>query len=354
MGEIKTFFSKRIQDMSPYIPGEQIQHNAVIKLNTNENPYPPPLGFIERLREFDFGLLRLYPEPNSWKLREKIASYYGIEVENVFVGNGSDEIIRLLPLIFLDSDDKIGFFEITYSLYKTIAQMFGYKYIVFKNEDDFSINLDRVSNDVKLLFLPNPNSPTGLYISIDKIERFLESFDGILVVDEAYIDFSGKKSAISLVDRYPNLVVIRTFSKAFSLAGIRLGYCFANKDVVFALDKVRDSYNVNTFSAYCGYLIFDFMDELKEKISLIIKNREFLKDELSLMNFFIIPSFANFLFVKPPISAYKLYTLLKENNILVRYFPSPDKIKQYLRITIGREEEMHKLLYAIKKIIELE
>ena len=339
----------RIRKLFPYIPGEQKNENSVIKLNTNESPYPPPREFINKVIKSLDGKIRLYPEPDSRSLREKIASYYGVKVNNVFIGNGSDEIIRLLPLIFMDAKDKLGFFEISYSLYKTIADIFGYNYIIFDNEDNFSINLHKVDKKIKLLFMPNPNSPTGMYVPIRDIIGFLKYFEGILVIDEAYIDFSNQESAISLIKKYPNIVVIRTFSKSFSLAGARLGYCIANEDIILALDKVKDSYNINIFSQLCGYYIFDFIEEIKKNINEIIQNRKELQRKLLELGFYVLPSFANFLFVKPPYNdAKKLYLLLKSKNIFVRYFTFPHKIKDYVRITIGKKKDNLALIEVIK------
>lgn len=336
--------------LSPYIPGEQPQEEGFIKLNTNENPFSPPIKVLNEIKKNVNSQLRKYPDPQANQLRLVIGEHYGFSPEWIFVGNGSDEILRLCINAFSNFNEKIVFPYPSYPLYETLSVILDREPLkVFFNKD-FSISeifIDGFNDCMKIV--ANPDSPSGIFHPVEKIENLVKKNKKVVVIDEAYVDFA-QESCLSLVKKYPNVIVSRSFSKSFSLAGIRLGYCFGNPDLISALFAIKDSYNINALSQIAGISAMKNYVYVMKNTRKIIKNREYLKKNLEKINFVVLPSSANFLFVMPPENtAGSLYTYLKKKKILIRYFSNIPELSQYLRITIGTKKEMVFLIDAIKE-----
>ena len=340
--------------LDPYIPGYQPPHSEdVVKLNTNENPYPPSSRVMESISGHNLHNLRLYPDSFSGPLRKKIAEVYKMQENQIFCGNGSDEIISLVLRTFFEHDEAVLFPYPTYSYYKTQAEIHDCRYKFIDTDGDFNIELDRfLGLPAKGVFIANPNAPTGRLLPCSTIEEFIEKFQGLVVVDEAYIDFGGEdESAVRLVSKYDNLIVLRTFSKSFSLCGIRVGYAFADPKLIQHLDNARDSYNVSLLSQVAAAAAMDDIAYMRENASKIIEQREWLRNKLAGMGFSVIPSSGNFLFVRHQSRpAGEIYRALVERNIFVRYF-SDRCVCEYLRITIGTSEQLQRLVDLLKEIL---
>ena len=354
------FWSSIIQQLSPYVPGEQPKAtgpNDLIKLNTNENAYPPSPKVIEAIQQTAEMGLQKYPDPNGQALKDTIARYYSLNSKQVFVGNSSDEVLaHIFQAFFTDRtgvDDKhLIFPDITYGFYPVYAKLYKIPYSVLPLEADFSINVANFPKENRGIIFANPNAPTGLCLSLVEIEQLLrEHPDSLVVVDEAYVDFGGE-SAITLVDRYENLLVTQTFSKSRSLAGLRMGYACANAELIDALERVKNSFNAYPLDqlALAGG-VASFADEqyFQTTCQQVIETRENTVTSLQKLDFTVLSSSANFVFVKPPanISAKQLFTKLREQDVIVRYFDKP-RINNFLRITIGTNAQMKQLLEAIK------
>ena len=342
-----------IRKVDPYVPGEQPQEK-VIKLNTNENPYPPAPGVLEALKHLDTDRLRLYPDPASGILVEALAEYYGVSREQVFVGVGSDDVLSMCFLTFFNSKKPILFPDITYSFYKVWAELYHIPYECPKLDEDFRIRREDYYKENGGIIFPNPNAPTAVYEDLEFIEDILKhNQEVIVIVDEAYIDFAGR-SALELLNRYENLIVVQTFSKARSMAGMRIGYAISSPALIKYLDDVKysfNSYTMNLPSLVCG------TEAVKDKVyfgkttASIIETREWAKKELSSLGFQFPDAKANFIFAAhPDYDAAKLFAALKKENIYVRYWGS-ERIEQYLRITVGTREEMEALFTFLKSYI---
>ncbi|GAA0269326.1 histidinol-phosphate transaminase [Faecalicatena contorta] len=339
-----------IRKVDPYVPGEQPQEK-VIKLNTNENPYPPAPGVLEALKHLDTDRLRLYPDPASGILVEALAEYYGVSREQVFVGVGSDDVLSMCFLTFFNSKKPILFPDITYSFYKVWAELYHIPYECPKLDEDFRIRREDYYKENGGIIFPNPNAPTAVYEDLEFVEDILKhNQEVIVIVDEAYIDFAGR-SALELLNRYENLIVVQTFSKARSMAGMRIGYAISSPALIKYLHDVKysfNSYTMNLPSLVCG------TEAVKDKVyfdmttASIIETREWAKKELSSLGFRFPDAKANFIFAAhPDYDAAKLFAALKKENIYVRYWGS-ERIEQYLRITIGTREEMEALFTFLK------
>lgn len=350
--------SPLVRELSPYVPGEQVSGGGWIKLNTNENPYPPSPKVNVTLKNFDATSLKLYPDPCSIALREKVAGYHGVGVDNVFVGNGSDEVLAHAFQAFFCHAAPLLFPDITYSFYTVYCRLFNISYKQLPLSDSFAIDekdyLESV--DAAGVIFPNPNAPTGRLLNLDAIAKIADSHSKrVVLVDEAYIDFAGKDSvtpsAIQLIDQYPNIVVTRTLSKSRSLAGLRLGYAIANEQLIDGLVRVKDSFNsypIDSLASELAIASFDDEDYLREKVQQIAASRQWLVKALQSLDFNVLPSQANFLFVEhSKISAESIFAQLKAQKILVRYFNKP-RISNYLRITIGTQAECESLVSALK------
>ncbi|MBQ8427197.1 MAG: histidinol-phosphate transaminase [Clostridia bacterium] len=348
------FFSQKYKDLTPYVPGEQPKEREYIKLNTNESPFPPSQKAIEMANK-ESKKLYLYSDPDSKDLTKAVADYYGVKPEQVIMTNGSDEVLNFAFMAYCDKDNPAVFADITYGFYKVFAEINGVRAKVVPLKEDFSICVDDYINEKGTVFIANPNAPTGIYLSLSEIERLLKSNpDRIVVVDEAYIDFGGT-SAVKLVDKYDNLLVTQTFSKSRSMAGARLGFGIASKEIIKDLVNIKYStnpYNVNRMTAGAG--IGSILDDeyFKNNCKAIIENREYAVEELKKLGFTVTNSKANFIFVRhEKIGGKDLYLKLKERGILVRHFDK-ERIKDYNRITVGSTWQMQTLVKEIKNILE--
>ncbi len=347
--------SERMNRLTPYVPGEQPQGRKFVKLNTNENPYPPTPLIDEFLKTADIERLRLYPDPNMVELRKEIAGRYGVGEDEVFVGNGSDEVLSFAFYAFFDENNgKLLFPEHTYSFYPVYCDFYGIDYRKVPLGEDFGIEPEEFTTrgDSCGIIFPNPNAPTGMNMPMEKLTWLLDNYPGdrVVVVDEAYIDFGGE-SAVTLLDRYKNLLVIRTFSKSMSLAGIRLGFAMGDKKLIDAMFAVKDSFNsypVDYLTQQTGLIALKDTEYYEEITARIIGDREYFADRLEKSGWRVLPSGANFVFAgKPGVPGEEVYLTLKERGILVRYF-AIDGIKDFVRITIGTREEMDLLLKEIE------
>ena len=342
---------KNIWSVEPYVPGEQPQEK-VIKLNTNENPYPPAPGVQEALASLDPADFRLYPDPASGVLVKALAENYKVSEDQIFVGVGSDDVLALCFLTFFNSGKPILFPDITYSFYKVWADLYRIPYECPELDKDFRIVKEDYYRQNGGIIFPNPNAPTAIYEELDFIEDVLEhNRDSIVIVDEAYVDFAGR-SAMELVGKYDNLIVTQTFSKARSMAGMRIGYAVSDPDLIRCLNDVKYSFNSYTMSRaalVCGAAAVKDRDYLEETVRKIKETRERTKKELAELGFEFTDSKANFLFARhPEHDAGQLFEELKKANIYVRHWKD-EKISQYLRITIGTDEEMDELFDFLRK-----
>lgn len=351
------FLSEKLKTLEAYVPGEQPRDKKYIKLNTNESPYAPSKLTVESINREEVENLKLYSDPTCKVLKEKIAENYGFKSENVYVGNGSDECLNFFFMAFCDEEKKVAFPDITYGFYNVFAQLYGLDYQEIPLKDDFSVDYKDYVGINKNIVIANPNAPTGMTISLEEIEEIvLSNKDYVVVIDEAYVDFGGD-SAINLVNKYDNLLVVRTFSKSYSIAGARLGFAIGHKDIIAELEMIKYStnpYNINRLTQIAGTaaIMHDeyYMDACKE----IQRVRAITDNELKKLGFEVLKSKANFLFAKhKDIDGGELYLKLKENGVLVRHFTN-ERICQYNRITIGTEEQMTILIDTIKKIMEEE
>lgn len=350
---MNTAILDKIRIVEPYVPGEQPQ-NKVVKLNTNENPYPPAPGVEKILKTLDTDRLRLYPDPASEVLTKAIADYYEVGKEQVFVGVGSDDVLSMCFLTFFNSDKPILFPDITYSFYKVWAELYRIPYESLALDDEFRIKREDYYKENGGVIFPNPNAPTAIYEELDFVEDILEhNQDVIVIVDEAYIDFAGK-SALELIEKYDNLIVVQTFSKSRSMAGMRIGYAISNPTLIKYLNDVKysfNSYTMNQTALACGVEAVNDKEYFEETIEKIVQTREWAKGELRKLGFEFTDSKANFIFATHPSrDAKELFELLKKENIYVRYW-NIDRIKQHLRITVGTKEEMETLFSTLRKYI---
>lgn len=339
-------FEKNIRRVEPYVPGEQPQRK-VIKLNTNENPYPPAPGVCTALQGMDVDRFRLYPDPTAGDLVHTLAEYYGVGDEQVFVGVGSDDVLAMCFLTFFNSDKPILFPDITYSFYKVWAELYRIPYECPAVDKDFHMVKEDYYKENGGIIFPNPNAPTSIYENLDFIEDILKhNQDVIVIVDEAYIDFAGK-SAIELIDKYENLIVVQTFSKARSMAGMRIGYAISNPTLIKYLNDAKysfNSYTMNMPSLVCGVEAVKDKAYFAETVQKIKDTREWTKKELTKLGFTYPDSQSNFIFATHEKYAAKdLFEALKEADIYVRFLGG-ERIKNYLRISIGTMEEMERLI----------
>ena len=346
------YFRKNIAALAGYVPGEQPRDENVIKLNTNENPYPPSPRVLAALRKATSRSLRLYPEPLADSLRAVAATVYGVKPENILAGNGSDEILSIIMRSFVGPEDRVAFPVPTYSLYDTLIAIQQGERITVDYPPDFSVPEALASQNAALTFLCNPNSPSGTLVPLQDIERLARAVSGILVIDEAYVDFAESEGAstLPLIRQFPNLVVLRTFSKSFSLAGMRIGLAFASDEIISGMMKVKDSYNLNRLSLVAATAALRDMPWMTRNIRRIQQSRRQLSAGLRKMGFYVYPSHANFLMARKKEQNLKdVYEKLKSKKILVRYFDIPG-LQDSLRITVGTPLEIRALLKAMKAI----
>ena len=343
-----------VRRVTPYVPGEQPRKRNVIKLNTNENPYPPAPGVERKLRDFEAGRLRLYPDPAVTELREELAAYHGVKPEQVFVGVGSDDVLAMCFLTFFNGEKPILFPDITYSFYDVWAKMLRIPFQTIPLDEDFRIRPEDYRIENGGIVFPNPNAPTGVELPQGAVKEILQSNpDSIVIVDEAYVDF-GAQTALPLLDIYENLIVVRTFSKSRSLAGLRVGYAVASPKVIQYLNDVKysfNSYTMDTLSIELGAESVRDEKYFRDTLKKITATRERVKGELRALGFSFQDSKSNFIFAehesKP---AEKLFRELRERDIYVRYFAKP-RIDNHLRITVGTDRDMDVFLDVLKGLL---
>ena len=347
------FLNQQYQSLEAYTPGEQPRDMQYIKLNTNESPYPPAPSVVAAMTGEQVELLRLYSDPTAKALKEKLAALYGVDYENVFVSNGSDEVLNFAFMAF--GGKGVAFPDISYGFYEVYGDLYGIQYEKIPLKADFSVDYRDYCGKGEMVVIANPNAPTGMTVSVDQIEAIVRSNpDSLVLIDEAYVDFGGE-SCLPLIKTYDNLLVTRTFSKSRCLAGGRLGYAFASPAIIADLEKIKFStnpYNINRLTLLLGEATVDAEPYYQEKCGRIIKTRGWTTEKLKELGFEVLPSSSNFLFAKTDkMDGGELYLELKKRGILVRHFTNP-RICQYNRITIGTPEQMAKFIETAKKILE--
>lgn len=337
-----------VAKMTAYTPGEQPAGTDVIKLNTNENPYPPSPKVLETLTELNAGGLRLYPDPECKLLRKRIAELHGCRPSRVFVGNGSDEALALCTRAFVEDDGSIGYFDPSYSLYPVLADIRGARKYPVDLAKDFTWRMP-TDFTCSLFLMTNPNAPTGLLYPHDTVREFCEQLDGVVVIDEAYVDFSDR-DCVDLALELENVLVARTLSKSCSLAGLRVGYALGPERLIEALFKVKDSYNLNALSQQLALAALGDVEHMRGNVARIKATRDRLSAALGDMGFTVCVSQANFVWAKPgTVTAAELFASLKDRKIFIRHFPGR-QTKDYVRITVGTDAEIDLLLDAIEEL----
>ncbi|MDF7807362.1 histidinol-phosphate transaminase [Pontiellaceae bacterium B12219] len=341
---------KSVQAMEGYVPGEQPKIADIVKLNTNENPYLPSPDVQDILSMIDISVLSRYPDPVCLELRKVIAELHGCEVENVFVGNGSDEVLALCIRSFVEREGAVGYFDPSYSLYPILADIEDVEKRPVALTPAFGWKMPK-DYDASLFFLTNPNAPTSLKYTRSDVESFVKDFGGVVLIDEAYADFADE-NCMDLALENKNVLVARTLSKSYSLAGIRLGYCVGSAELIGAMFKIKDSYNVNYLTQEVARVAVLDQDTMKANVSAIVETRRMVAEKLSTLGFEVADSQTNFLWVKPlGIGAEPLFNALRKKNIIVRYFAKDEQTKEYLRVTIGTAPEMLRFLDAVEEIV---
>ena len=345
---------KNLRVVDPYIPGEQPKQDDMIKLNTNENPYPPAPGVEKVLKSMETGDFRLYPKPDARELVDALAAEYGVPANQVFVGVGSDDVLGMAFLTCFNGEKEILFPDITYSFYPVWADLFKIPYKCPALDENFRIKKEDYFTENGGIVIANPNAPTSIALPLTDVEEIIaKNPDSVVIVDEAYVDFGGE-SALPLVEKYDNLLVVQTFSKSRSMAGMRIGFAIGNKELIDAMYAVRNSYNsytMNMPSILCGTEAVKDRAYFEKTTKAIMETREDVTKKLTALGFTVLPSSTNFLFASHrSVPAEELFLMLREKHIYVRYFKSP-RINNYLRITIGTSEQMAKFLEKVEKYL---
>lgn len=344
-----------IRDVEPYVPGEQPGGENIIKLNTNENPYPPAPGVEKALRDMDPALFCKYPDPSAGILVEALADCYRQPKERIFVGVGSDDVLAMAFLTFFNSKKPVLFPDVTYSFYPVWARLFGIPYETPALDEEFRVKPEDYMRENGGIVFPNPNAPTGLFLPLSHVEDIVKANrDSVVIVDEAYIDFGGQ-SALPLIDRYPNLLVVQTFSKSRSMAGMRVGFAVGQEKLIRALDNVKYSYNSYTMNMPSLILGAEAVKDeayFRETTGRIMNTRENAKKRLARLGFSCTDSMTNFLFIThPKVKAAELFEALRQRQIYVRYFQAP-RLDNHLRVTVGTDEEMEALYDFLKSYLD--
>ena len=346
------FLKDSLNKLDAYTPGEQPQNRKYIKLNTNESPYPPSKSVIDAITKTELQNLRLYSDPECKALKEKLAEIYNVKMQNIFVSNGSDDILNFAFMAY--GSDGVVFPKITYGFYSVFSALYSLDAEIIPLNLDFTINTEDYKNKNKLIVIANPNAPTGIEMAQSSIEEIVKTNkNNVVLIDEAYVDFGGT-SALELTKKYKNLLIVRTFSKSRSMAGARLGFAIGDKELIQDLEKIKYStnpYNINRLTQLAGVKALEEDEYYINNCKEICATREYTVEELKKLGFEVLPSKANFLFAKSSkIDGLELYTKLKENGILVRHFNTAE-ISQFNRITIGTKSEMQELIKTIKFIL---
>ena len=350
------YWSDVVHKLTPYVPGEQPKLDNLVKLNTNENPYGPSPKVIEALKREAADSLRLYPDPNSDALKLAIAETYQLKSNQVFVGNGSDEVLAHVFQALLKHDKPLLYPDITYSFYPVYCGLYGIQYQLIPLAEDFTINVEDYMQPNGGIIFPNPNAPTGIPLALKEIERLLQKkTESVVVIDEAYVDF-GTESAVTLINKYPNLLVTHTLSKARSLAGLRVGYALGSPELIEALTRVKDSFNsypIDRFASAGAIAAMQDVAYFEKTCSQVIGTRNHLIHDLVNLGFEVLPSGANFIFAKHQSrNGAELTNLLREKSIIVRHFNAPKRVAPYLRITIGTDAQSKLLIEALSEILQ--
>lgn len=348
------FLINKYQSLEVYTPGEQPKDMEYVKLNTNESPFPPSQGVLDRVSKEELSKLNLYPDPECKLLKDKIANLYGFDSENIFISNGSDEILSFSFMAFCSEEKGAIFPNISYGFYKVYGDLYGVDYTEAPLKDDFTVNVNDYLNTDKTVVIANPNAPTGLSISVEDIENIVKSNpENVVLIDEAYVDFGGK-SCVELVRKYDNLLVVRTYSKSRSMAGARLGFAIGSKALIDDLNRIKYStnpYNINRLTLIAGEAAIDDNDYYVDRCKEIVEIREYSKKKLSELGFTYLDSDTNFIFAKSDkISGEEYYKKLKDNGVLVRHFSNPI-ITDFVRITVGTRSQMDTLFAETEKIL---
>jgi histidinol-phosphate aminotransferase len=340
-----------IERMTGYVPGEQPKVPGLIKLNTNENPYPPSPKVLAALRAAIDGRLRLYPDPQSTRLRERLAARYGFPAEQFLAGNGCDDILNLCVRAFCGEGDRLAYCWPSYSLYPVLADIQGAGRVELPLDRDFQIATVPDLAGVRLLLVTQPNAPSGVWLSKDKLRQVIQQTRGVVVIDEAYVDFAAD-NCLDFVREYDNVIVARSFSKSFALAGLRLGWAVGPRELIAALDKVKDSYNVNRLTQIAGEAALDDWAYFAETTRRVKATRQRVRRQLEEWSFEVLPSQTNFVFAKPPapLTAQQWFDRLREKKILVRWWDA-DRIRDFARVSIGTDGEMDRFLEATHETI---
>lgn len=349
------YIRERYKGFQSYTPGEQPKEMEYIKLNTNESPFPPAPGVCRKLKEADMERLRLYPDPTGRQLKAKLADRFRVEPENVFLANGSDDILNFAMMAFNDDEDTLLFPDISYSFYEVIANLHGVNYRKVPLQEDMIIDYRDYCRDDCNVIIPNPNAPTGIALSLEVIEEIVKANPNhVVLIDEAYVDF-GAESAIPLTKKYDNILISQTFSKSRSFAGGRLGFSIGNQELIrdlITLQYSTNPYSVNTLSLILGSAALEEEDYYRKNAEIIRENRKYTAETLTSMGFEVIPSKANFVFARRPgMDGDKLYRKLKEKGVLVRHFTT-ERVQNYVRITIGTKEQMDVLFEKLREILQ--
>ncbi|MGN0618429.1 MAG: histidinol-phosphate transaminase [Ruminiclostridium sp.] len=348
-------WENNVRRVVPYTPGEQPKDSGIIKLNTNENPYPPSPKVLEALKAFDYKRMKLYPDTNAAPITEALSEFYGVKPEQIFVGVGSDDVLSIAFLTFFNSSKPVLFPDITYSFYDVWADVYRIPYITKPLTEDFKINPDDYKCENGGIIFPNPNAPTGVEESLDMIEDIVKANpDSVVIIDEAYIDFGGK-SCLPLTEKYENLLVVQTFSKSRSMAGMRIGFAMGNEKLIKYMNDVKfsiNSYTMNSVTQICGAEAVKDKQYFLETTAKIIETREYSKARLKELGFEFADSKSNFIFAKhKTCGANYIFEELKKRKIFVRHWNKP-RISDYLRITIGTPVEMDRLFEALEEILK--
>lgn len=344
---------KNINNMSGYVPGEQPKGlSRIIKLNTNENPYPPSPEAGKTLMSFDWQRLNRYPDPVGQALREEIAAYHGVSPDMIICANGSDDILTIVSRCFIDPEHPLACPDPTYSLYVSLASLQDAPCIRIPLDQNFELpdDFEEQAKGASIIMLARPNAPTGNLYPMERMERLCQTFDGAVFIDEAYADFSENNCA-GFVKKYPNVIISRTFSKSRSLAGLRFGYAIAQPELIAQLMKAKDSYNISMLTQAVALAVFKDQEYLKKTVSAVKNTREELVLKLQQFGFKTVPTETNFVFAMPPDGdGERFFCYLRTKNIIVRYFPG-EVTGKYVRITVGLPEEMNILYDAVKEYL---
>ncbi|MGK0296773.1 MAG: histidinol-phosphate aminotransferase [Gammaproteobacteria bacterium] len=348
------FWSDNLDTLTPYEAGEQPQDKSYIKLNTNENPYPPSDAVLNAIKQATSDQLRLYPDPNALKLKQAIAKFYSIKTDNIFVGNGSDEVLGFTIKALFKKTGAILFPDITYSFYPTYCRLFDINFQTFPLTDKFEINIDLIPEDNCGIIIANPNASTGICLAADEIEEILKRHpNNVVMIDEAYIDFGGK-TCIPLINNYPNLVVIQTVSKSRSLAGLRVGLAIADAGLIEGIQRVKNSFNaypLDSLAIAGATAAFEDKESYINNKAKVLDTREWTITALEKLSFYVVPSSTNFIMAQhKEMSAKSIYLKLKDEGILIRYFDLP-RIDNFIRVTVGTKDEMNTLVLKLEKIL---